>query len=116
MMAIPKNISSRNQREEYWHTIFNEWLASGKQICNYCEEKKIAVSSFYQWRNRLLPTYLKRRKTKKRSDQRLFVPIALSTKENFKRGPAGDLTLHYPSGCYLQINGSFESEVLKKLN
>jgi hypothetical protein len=39
-MTVPKNISSRNQREEYGHTIFNEWLTSDKKACDYCEAKK----------------------------------------------------------------------------
>lgn len=98
------------RRESDWKALIEEWRQSGKKLSIFCKEKKIAESGFYTWRNRFYPKTTNTRVKAKSSN--LFVPITVSGSEKTDKG----FILTYPNGCQLQITGSFNIELLHKLN
>jgi hypothetical protein len=111
---------SKRSKKEYWNQVINTWLSSGQQVATFCKENKVALASFYQWRNRLMPDYPKRSKAhfKGLRTSKLFVPIQVNTHNN-KMSPFSTdeaLTLHYPNGCYLRLNKHVDPEIVRKFN
>jgi hypothetical protein len=106
-------------KKEHWNQIINTWLSSGQQVATFCRENRIALASFYQWRNRLTPNYPKRSKAHfKEQTNKLFVPIQVNTSDSKTPSFSTDeaLTLYYPNGCYLRLNAHFDPEVVRRFN
>ena len=43
----------RTRSPAQWQAIIDDWKASGKPVSAYCEERQLAQSSFYAWKQRL---------------------------------------------------------------
>ena len=114
-MLIEDKERTKSERATYWRTKIKEWLGSGQPIKDYCKEKGLSLASFYYWRNRLYPDYPKRSgpiKKDKKIDKKRFVAIKLQEEASIPE----DLLLYYPNGCYIRIRGSFNPEVIIKIN
>jgi len=48
-----KASNGRSRGEEFWRQLFHEWKSSGLTIQSFCEQKKIVLSSFYNWKKKL---------------------------------------------------------------
>lgn len=117
---------TNKEREPYWLEIINAWQTSGKKTEQFCQENKIAVSSFYQWRNRLMPDYPLRTKKsithpKPTAPQKsLFVPVQIKhdqyTAPLSKGNSADGVILHYPNGCFVNLSKGFDPQILSWIN
>jgi len=115
---------TNKERAPYWLQLINAWQASGKKTEQFCKENRIAVSSFYQWRKRLKPDYpLRTNKSITNSksvvrQEPLFVPVQIKPEQSSfpkKKGVDG-VILHYPNGCYVNLNNGFDLQMLSCLN
>lgn len=108
---------TKQPREQYWQQLLTEWLASGKQIKTFCYENHISAPSFYQWRNRLKPDFVKRTKgvpQSRKPNNKQFVPVVIEP-EQPKYSEAAFI-LYYPNGCHLRVTKHFDLELLNKIN
>ncbi len=119
-MNKPLQSLSKQERQTFWKQIITEWRLSGKDIVSFCRSKKVAVSSFYQWRGRFDPTFKIKPKEKNEtaSQQRMFVPIQIKQDKpnvvlNIKHD---ELTIHYPNGCFVSLASNFDPQILSLLN
>lgn len=95
------------ERENYWRKKILEWQASGEQANIFCKSRKITVSSFYLWRNRLFPA-LKKSQNIKPTKSPLFVPIQFTQKIE-------ETTLHLPNGCWVILKPDFDMASISRL-
>jgi len=47
-----KNPTHRSK--EQWQVILDQWQSSGISVRQFCQDKSIPVSNFYNWRKRLI--------------------------------------------------------------
>jgi hypothetical protein len=115
-MNKPRRHLTNKERAPYWLQIINAWQTSGKKTEQFCKDNKIAVSSFYQWRKRLKPDYpLRSKRVEPAATKRaLFVPVQIE--HDSLPGNGGDITLHYPNGCYVNLGKGFDLHILSWLN
>lgn len=115
---------TRQEREDFWKQLIGEWYSSGKkEISSFCRDKKIAVSSFYQWRGRFNPDFhIKQQKPVKKTDvtteHGIFVPVKIQRHDTYvsldKKGEG--IILYYPNGCYLRLSKDCDPQVISWLN
>lgn len=111
-MKVPR---TQQEKEARWRKIINAWKANGEQQINqFCIERKIATSSFYQWRNRLFPKLKvrKKTKTKTKSSSPAILPVEITLAQKHQ---SQGLTLCLPNGCSVTLNRDFDVETLTKL-
>jgi len=99
----------RAERIRYWQGLIEEHSRSGLTVLEFCKERKVAATSFYQWRTKLqqaaeptLPTLL---------------PVKLVASSEQPRSAARCcIQLLTPSGISLTVSGSVaEAELVKVL-
>ena len=102
---------SREEREQHWKAIIEDWQSSGKTIKDFCKTNKITVSGFYQWRNRLYPELKKRHRRTRKSNQiqSALVPVQILDT------PSQSLRLNLPNGCWVTLPQDFDVVALNKL-
>ena len=44
--------------KEQWQVILDQWQSSGISVRQFCQDKSIPVSNFYNWRKRLIKNAL----------------------------------------------------------
>lgn len=119
-MNKPLHSLTKQERQTFWKQIITEWRLSGKDIVSFCRSKKVAVSSFYQWRGRFDPTFNIKTKQKSKTNlqQSKFVPIQIKQdKPNVVLNKKHDeLTIHYPNGCYVSLGSNFDPQILILFN
>ncbi len=103
-------------RKQYWMHLISEWQESGEPILSFCKERKLPISSFYQWRNRLYPDFPKRgyKKVKTKAIAPLFVPVEVKLDKG--KANTEETVLYYPNGCHLRLGKYFDLEMITKIN
>lgn len=109
---------STTNRKKHWQQIIEQWQLSGETILSFCRDRGITISSFYQWRNRLFPEGVQRSVALSKS-QPLFMPIQvqndLKVVDHSSSKPI-KLSLEYPNGCTLHLEGGVNEELLSCLS
>jgi hypothetical protein len=103
----------RVERVRYWQGLIEEHSRSGLSVVEFCQERKIASTSFYQWRTKLL-----REAEPAASQVPAILPVKLVSAPVEQRKPAARscIQVFTPSGLSLTISGSAtEAELVKVL-
>lgn len=102
----------RVARARYWQGLVEEHSRSGLSVVEFCREKKIASTSFYQWR-----TKLEREAVSAASQIPALLPVKLISApvEQFKPAGRSCIQLLTPSGVSVTISGSAAEADLVKL-
>lgn len=99
----------RAERVRYWQGLIDEHSRSGLSVLEFCKERKVAATSFYQWRTKLqeaseptVPTLL---------------PVKLvSDKEQPQVASRCCIQVLTPSGISLTVSGAtVEADLVKVL-
>lgn len=104
----------RTDREKHWLKILEQWQSSGQTILAFCQDKKIATASFYSWRKRLQPEK-SQSKISSQKTQSLFMPVQLTPPHLESRNEV-KLSLQYPNGCVLHLEGQLNPQLLSCFN
>ena len=91
--------------QEQWQHIFEDQQQSGLTIKKYCEEKKITLSSYYHWKNKLAPIPKKNISDVTNAGCPDWLPLTIpAPTANVK--PHWDIELDLPSGITLRMRAS----------
>lgn len=107
------NREGRVERVRYWQGLIEEHSRSGLSVVEFCQERKIASTSFYQWR-----TKLQREAERAASQIPAILPVKLVSApvEQPKAAARSCIQVFTPSGVSLTISGSAtEAELVKVL-
>ncbi len=96
----------RAERVRYWQGLIEEHSRSGLSVLEFCKERKVAATSFYQWRTKL-------QQESEPSAPALLPVKVVSVPERPKAG--GCIQLLTPSGISLTVSGSSAEDDLIKL-
>jgi len=89
--------NKRHQREEMMISLIEQWSESGKTQKVFCQEKGIAIATFYYW--------LKRHR--QRLEEKGFLPVEISS--------GASIEIRYPDGVVLQLPATTKLEIVKQL-
>lgn len=103
----------RLERVRYWQGLIEEHIRSGLSVVEFCQERKIASTSFYQWR-----TKLQREAEPSVAQVPAILPVKLVSApiEQPKVATRACIQVFMPSGVSVTISGSAtEAELVKVL-
>lgn len=98
----------RAERVGYWQRLIEEHSRSGLSVLEFCKERKVAATSFYQWRTKL----------QQESEQiapKLLPVKVVSVPERPKAVGGGCIQLLTPSGISFTVSGTPTEEDLIRL-
>ena len=103
----------RVERARYWQGLIEEHSQSSLSVLEFCQERKIASTSFYQWRTRL-------RHEAEQSESHvpalLPVKIVSAPEEHSKPAARSCIQVLTPSGICLTVSGTTsEADLIKVL-
>ena len=106
----PQRTKRRRPYHHYdWKALIEEWSQSGKTPLIFCREKKIAISGFYTWRNRLFPEGIN-----SKVSTPAFLPVQVE-KPSYEP-PSKGLVITYPNGCKVEFHDIAGLKLLGLLN
>ena len=103
----------RVERARYWQGLIEEHSRSGLSVLEFCQERKIASTSFYQWRTRL-----RHEAEQSESHVPALLPVKIVSAPEEHRMPAARSCIQVltPSGICLTVSGSTtETDLIKVL-
>ncbi len=107
------NREVRAERVRYWQGLIEEHSRSGLSALEFCQERKIASTSFYQWRTKLRH---EAEQSKPHVSALLPVKIVSAPAEHPKPGARSCIQVLTPSGICLTVSGSTaEADLIKVL-
>jgi len=69
-------------KAEAWRKHLEEWRGSGLRVAEFCHQRGLKVSQFYDWRSRLLPSAepvaRKSRKFPTQPHPKVFIPVTVA--------------------------------------
>ena len=98
----------RAERVRYWQGLVEEHSRSGLSVLEFCKVRKVAATSFYQWRTKL-------QQDSEPSAPALLPVRVVSAPERPKVVARGCIQLLTPSGVSLTVSGSPAEDDLIKL-
>lgn len=98
----------RAERVRYWQGLIEEHSQSGLSVLEFCKGRKVAATSFYQWRTKL-------QQESKQIAPKLLPVKVVSVPERPKAVGGGCIQLLTPSGISLTVSGSSAEDDLIKL-
>jgi hypothetical protein len=99
----------RAERVRYWQGLIEEHGRSGLTVLEFCKERRVAATSFYQWRTKL-------QQSPKPAATTLLPVKLVSTSEHPRTASRGCIQVLTPSGVSLTVSGATaEADLVKVL-
>jgi hypothetical protein len=109
--------------EKKFREIYNEFLASGLSIRDYCSNQQMNEAKFFYWQNKLkgqlppkrgfVPLVFGR-------GQNAQIPLSMQNRSNSASCPGiadGQISceISFPNGACIKLNGMLDADVLRSL-
>ncbi len=110
-MASRKHL--KHAKAEAWSKHLEEWRGSGLRVAEFCQQRGLKVSQFYDWRSRLLPSTepvaRNFRKLPAQPHPKAFIPVTVT--------PSATLAAEFVLGqkLILRLAGPMDAQSLAAL-